>query len=41
MDSLKMEGGARQRRALTSFSPRDFLKTNIKPVTIGLAVIGK
>ena len=41
MDSLKMEGGTRQRRALTSFSPRDFLKTNIKPVTIGLAVIGK
>ena len=39
MDSLKMEGG--QRKGLSSWSARDFLKTNKKPVTIGLAVIGK
>ena len=41
MDSLKMEGGAAQRKGLSSLNARDFLKTNKKPVTIGLAVIGK
>merc|ERR1719242_1214655 len=33
-----MEGG--QQKGLLSFSARDFVKTNRKPVTIGLAVIG-
>ena len=39
MESLKMEGG--QQKGLLSFSARDFVKRNRKPVTIGLAVIGK
>ena len=40
MESMKMDSssGTQQRKG---FNPRDFVKTNKKPVTISLAVIGK
>ena len=40
MESMKMDTGPEQ-KGLLSINPRDFVKTNIKPVTIVLSVIGK
>ena len=38
MESMKMDSSGTQQRK--GFNARDFVKTNIKPVTISLAVIG-
>ena len=39
MESMKMDSSGTEQRKV--FNPRDFVKTNKKPVTVSLAVIGE